>query len=52
MKFKKITTLIVTVLAVAMPAFSGVMKLAGNAAGAKMLEAVGVGPYRVWLGLA
>jgi hypothetical protein len=52
MKFKRIITIIITGLAVAMVVLSGVMKLSGNADGAKMLEAVGVGQYRVGLGLA
>lgn len=52
MKFKRIITLIITGLAVAMVALSGVMKLSGNPDGEKMLEAVGVGQYIVWLGLA
>ena len=51
MKFKRISTLLVTVLAVGMVAFSGVMKLSASAESAKMLEALGVRPYRVWLGL-
>ena len=52
MKFKRIITIVVTVLAVGMVAFSGIMKLSGNPEGAKMLEAFGVGQYRVFLGLA
>jgi hypothetical protein len=52
MKFKRIITIIITGLAVAVVVLSGVMKLSGNADGAKMLEAVGVGQYRVGLGLA
>jgi DoxX-like family len=52
MKIVRIITMIITGLAVAMVAFSGIMKLAGGEAGAKALEAVGVGQYRVFLGLA
>lgn len=52
MKAMRIITVIVTVLAVGMVALSGVMKLMGNPDGAKMLEAMGMGPYRVGLGLA
>jgi hypothetical protein len=52
MKSKRILTIIFTVLAVGMVAFSGVMKLSGNQEGAKMLEAFGVGRYSVLLGLA
>ena len=52
MKFKRIIAIVFTVLAVGMVAFSGVMKLSGNPEGAKMLEAFGVGQYRVFLGLA
>lgn len=52
MKFKRISTLIITGLAVAMVAFSGVMKLSASPEGTKMLESLGVGQYRVWLGLA
>ena len=52
MKFKRIIAIVFTVLAVGMVAFSGVMKLSGNQEGAKMLEAFGVGQYRVFLGLA
>ena len=52
MKFKRIITIVVTVLAVGMVAFSGIMKLSGNPEGAKMLEAFGVGQFRIFLGLA
>jgi hypothetical protein len=52
MKFKRISTIVITVLAVAMPALSGVMKLIGNPDGIKSLETFGVGQYKVWLGLA
>ena len=52
MKAEKIITIIITVLAVAMVAFSGIMKLSGNQEGAKMLESLGVGQYRVMLGVA
>ena len=52
MKLKRIITIVFTVLAVGMVAFSGIMKLSGNPEGAKMLEAFGVGQYRVFLGLA
>src|SRR5690349_6434133 len=52
MKFKRIITMIIIVLAIAMPILSGVMKLTGNPSGTKLLEAFGVGPYRIALGLA
>ena len=52
MKFKRIITIVVTVLAVGMVAFSGIMKLSGNPEGAKMLETFGVGQFRIFLGLA
>ena len=52
MKFKRIITIVITGLAVAMVAFSGVMKLSGNPEGAQMLEALGVGQFIVFLGLA
>lgn len=52
MKFKKIATITLTVLVVGMVALSGIMKLTGNAENAKALEAVGVGEYRVMLGIA
>ncbi|MCJ8165995.1 DoxX family protein [Pontibacter sp. E15-1] len=52
MKIVRIITIIISVLAVAMVAFSGIMKLAGGAEGAKALEAVGVGQYRIMLGIA
>jgi len=52
MKFKKIATIILTVLAVGMVVLSGIMKLTGNPESAKALEAVGVGEYRVILGIA
>ena len=52
MKFKRIFTIIITILAVGMVAFSGVMKLSGNQEGAKMLDAFGVGQYSVLLGIA
>ena len=52
MKSNRIITIIITGLAVAMVASSGVMKLSGSPDGAKMLEAVGVGQYIVGLGLA
>jgi hypothetical protein len=52
MNFKKVVTRVFTVLAVAMAAFSGVMKLAGGAEATEMLTAIGVGPYVVLLGLA
>ena len=51
MKLKRIITIVFTVLVVGMVAFSGIMKLSGNPEGAKMLEAFGVGQYRVFLGL-
>jgi len=51
MKTKKIITRIVTVLAVAMVAFSGIMKLSGKPEGVKMLESFGVGQYRILFGL-
>lgn len=35
-----------------MPVLSGLMKIIGNTAGTKLLEAFGVGPYRIGLGLA
>jgi hypothetical protein len=52
MKIVRIITIIITGLAVAMVAFSGIMKLAGGEEGAKALEAVGVGQHRVMLGIA
>ena len=52
MKLKKIITIVVTVLAAGMVVMSGVMKLAGSADVVKMLNAVGVGEYRVYLGIA
>ncbi len=44
--------MIIAVLAVGMPALSGVMKLIGNVGGTKSLVAFGVESYRVGLGLA
>lgn len=52
MKLKKIITIVITVLAVGMVAMSGIMKLLGSADVVKMLNAVGVGEYRPFLGLA
>ena len=52
MKVKRIITITLTVLTVAMVAISGIMKLMGGAEGAKMLEAVGVGQYWLMLGVA
>ncbi|MCF2502022.1 DoxX family protein [Dyadobacter sp. CY107] len=52
MKIKKIITNTVTVLAVGMAAVSGVMKLSGNPDVVKMLDTVGVGQYRMLLGIA
>jgi hypothetical protein len=52
MKFKRIIIIVITVLAVAMPALSGLMKLIETPDGTKLLEAFGVGQYRVGLGLA
>jgi len=52
MKFKKIATVVVSVLAIGMVVLSGLMKLSGSADGVKMLQAVGVGDYRIHLGLA
>ena len=52
MKYKRIITLVITGLTVAIVAFSGLMKLSGNPEGAKMLEALGVGQFIVFLGLA
>lgn len=52
MKFKKIAVIAVTVLAVGMVIMSGIMKLFGSADVVKMLQAVGVDKYRIYLGLA
>jgi len=52
MKFKRIFTTVITVLAVAMPTLSGLMKFIGSPDGTKLLEAYGMGQYRVELGLA
>ena len=52
MKAKKIIIITVTVLAVAMVVMSGAMKLMGAPDSVKGLEAVGVGEYRMLLGLA
>ena len=52
MKFKKIAVIAVTVLAVGMVIMSGIMKLSGSADVVKMLQAVGVDKYRIYLGLA
>lgn len=52
MKFKKIAVVVISVLAVGMVVMSGIMKLSGNADVVKMLEVVGVGEYRIHLGLA
>lgn len=52
MNFKKIITIIVTVLAVGMAVMSGVMKLAASPDVVKMLDTVGVGEYRALLGIA
>lgn len=52
MKFKKIAIIVITVLAVGMVVMSGIMKVSGNADGEKMLQAVGVGEYRIYLGLS
>jgi len=52
MKSKRIIIIVITVLAVAMPVFSGLMKLIGSPDGLKLLEAFGMGQYRIGLGLA
>lgn len=52
MKIKKITGIVLTVLAVGMVAMSGVMKLMGSAESVKGLQAVGVAQYAMMLGLA
>ena len=52
MKVKRIITIVVALLAVGMVVMSGIMKLAGSAEVIKMLDAVGVGQYRIYLGLA
>ncbi|OZI05733.1 hypothetical protein BWI93_23895 [Siphonobacter sp. BAB-5385] len=52
MNVKKIISTGLTVLVVGMVVMSGVMKLAGNPEGNHMLEAVGVGSFRLGLGLA
>lgn len=52
MKLKRIITIVITVLAVGMVALSGIMKLSGSADLVKTLQAVGVGEYRIFLGMA
>jgi len=52
MKLNRIISLIIIVLAVGMPALSGIMKIIGNPNGTKLLEAFGVASYRIELGLS
>lgn len=52
MKAKKIIIISITVITIGMVVMSGVMKLIGAPQSAKGLEDVGVGDFRIWLGLA
>ncbi len=51
MKAKRITTIIITVLAVGIVVLSGIMKLTGSAAVTDTLNKVGVAKYATILGL-
>ena len=51
MKAKKIITIVVTVLAVGMAALSGIMKFVGGAEIVAAMDKVGVGQYRIMLGM-
>lgn|SRR5687768_6496477 len=51
MKTKRIITIVFTGLVALMAVFSGVMKLMGSEEVVSTLNKVGVGDYRIWLGL-
>lgn len=51
MKFKKIITIVITVLAVGIVVLSGIMKLSGSAELVSKMSEVGVGSYITVLGI-